>query len=292
VADGPGGVEVIVVAVPITGGQGQFLGIIAGLFRLGTTAISPFYSDIIKPHIGESGSAYLLDGAGRVIYHSDAGHIGDDFSAQAVVQQALSGQVDAIRTRAFDGREIVAAFAPVPGTGWGLVTEEDWAALISANQGYGPFLLLLLALGVVVPTLIVAVGVRQITKPITELIEATQQVAGGNFGQTISVHTGDEIEDLAEQFNLMSAQLQESYAHLEQRVAERTAELRATSEEVQQRADELAALYETGRDLAATPTAAPSSCSTKGPVCCGREPPTATWPSGWLISATGPGRRS
>jgi len=58
-----------------------------------------------------------------------------------------------------------------------------------------------------------------------ELTSAAQEVAKGNFGQTITARTGDEIEDLARQFNLMSAQLQESYAHLEQRVADRTKEL-------------------------------------------------------------------
>jgi PAS domain S-box-containing protein len=50
-------------------------------------------------------------------------------------------------------------------------------------------------------------------------------VARGNFGQTITAQTGDEIEELARQFNLMSAHLQTSYADLGQRVADRTREL-------------------------------------------------------------------
>jgi HAMP domain-containing protein len=225
VADGPGGAEVIVVAVPIIGPQGEFVGTIAAMFRVGATAVSAFYGDIVKLRIGESGSAYLVDGNGRVIYHTDTDRIADDVSAQAIVRQVLSGQVGAVRTRDFEGRDIVASFAPVPGTSWGLVTQERWAALISPSQGYRQILLLLLALGVLVPVLVVTVGVRRITRPIVELIDAAQEVAKGNFGQTITARTGDEIEELAEQFNLMSAQLQESYAHLEQRVADRTKEL-------------------------------------------------------------------
>jgi nitrate/nitrite-specific signal transduction histidine kinase len=124
-----------------------------------------------------------------------------------------------------DGQDIVAGFATVPGTTWGLITEESWATLTSGSRGYQQFLLLLLVLGVVVPALVVAVGVRRIMHPIEALIGAAKEVARGNFGQTITAQTGDEIEELAQQFNLMSAQLQESYTHLEQRVADRTKEL-------------------------------------------------------------------
>jgi signal transduction histidine kinase/HAMP domain-containing protein len=229
VTDGPQGAAVIVVAVPITGNQGEFLGTMVGMFRLGATTVSAFYGSIVKLRIGQSGNTYLVDSNGRVIYHSDADHIGQDFSSQAVVQQVLNREVGAIRTSDFNGRDIVAGFAPVPGMPWGLVTEESWITLTSGSQGYGRFLLLLLVLGVLVPALVVAIGVRRITSPVTELIGAAQAVAGGNFGQTISAPTGDEIEELAEQFNRMSAQLQVSYAHLERMVADRTKELATLS---------------------------------------------------------------
>jgi signal transduction histidine kinase len=106
-----------------------------------------------------------------------------------------------------------------------LVTEESLSNLAGSFQGYQRFLLLLLVLGVVVPALVVTLGVGQILRPIQKLIGAAQEVARGNFGQSIAAQSGDEIEELAHQFNLMSAQLQESYTHLEQRVADRTREL-------------------------------------------------------------------
>lgn len=225
VPDGPQGSEVIAIVVPMTGSEGEFQGALIGMFRLEATAFSAFYGSIVKLRLGESGSVYLVDGNGRVIYHSDVEHIGEDFSGQSVVQQVLSGKVDAIRTRDFDGRDIVAGFAPVPGTGWGLITQEPWASLTSGYQSYQRFLLLLLLLGVLVPALVVTAGVGQILRPIQDLIRAAQEVAKGNFGQSITARTGDEIEELAEQFNTMSAQLQGSYAYLEQRVADRTREL-------------------------------------------------------------------
>lgn len=232
VGDGPQGAEVVIVAVPITGEQGEFRGVMAGMFRVGEITVSPFYDRIRKLGIEETGRTYLVDGTGRVIYYSDAEHIGGDFSAQAVVQRVLNREAGAIRTAGAEGvggtpPDIVAGFAPVPGTPWGLVTEENWATLTSGSRRYQQFLLFLLALGVVVPAVVVAVGVRRITQPILELIGAAQRVAEGDFGQAIAATTGDELEALAEQFNRMSSQLQESYAYLEQRVADRTRELAA-----------------------------------------------------------------
>src|SRR4030067_2227769 len=83
----------------------------------------------------------------------------------------------------------------------------------------------MLALGVIVPVLVTAYGVRHITDPIQKLIQAAGQVTAGQFKHRIEVKTGDEIETLAEQFNLMSTELDDSYSTLEKKVAERTDEL-------------------------------------------------------------------
>lgn len=82
-----------------------------------------------------------------------------------------------------------------------------------------------MALGVIVPVLVTTYGVRHITDPIQKLIQASEQVTAGQFKHQIEVETGDEIEVLAEQFNLMSAKLDDSYSSLEKKVADRTREL-------------------------------------------------------------------
>jgi HAMP domain-containing protein len=78
---------------------------------------------------------------------------------------------------------------------------------------------------VILPVLVTLYGVRHITDPIQKLIQASQQVTAGQFKQRIEVKTGDEIETLADQFNLMSAELDNSYSTLERKVADRTREL-------------------------------------------------------------------
>jgi signal transduction histidine kinase len=215
----------VVVVMATKSRQGRSAGGIAGLFRLGDATDSALYRSLEKIRRRESSCVFLVDGAGQVIYHSDGEHIGEDFSDQTTVDMVLTGWAGAYRTHDLDGEEIVASFAPVPNTSWGLVIEESWAELSRSSRRFGQYLLLLLALGVVLPTLIVTVGIRRITDPISELIRAAQEIAGGRFGQRIQASTGDELEELAGQFNLMAAQLQESYTDLEQKVADRTKEL-------------------------------------------------------------------
>ncbi|MCB0213669.1 MAG: GAF domain-containing protein [Anaerolineae bacterium] len=220
--DGLDGRQVITISVPITDEQGAFRGTLVGLFRLGEITISPFYGSIVKLRVSETGSTELVDDTGRLIYQADPTQVGQDFSAEPFVQQVMAGRVGSQRTQDIDGTEILVAYAPVPGTPWGLITEEKWATLLEAGQGYQYFLLFLLALGIIVPALVVTAGVQLLTQPINDLIEGAKAVAMGNFGHTITVNTGDELQELATQFNRMSAQLQRSYNYLEQRIAGRT----------------------------------------------------------------------
>lgn len=219
------GQRLVVVAIPIASQEDGSSGGIAGFFRLDTKADSALSKNIEELRRSESNCIYLVDGNGRVIYHSNSEYVGEDFSQQTVVELVLDGWEGAYRTRDREGSEIVASFAPVPGTPWGLVTEESWTTLTQSSRRYGQWLFVLLGLGVLLPTVIVTVGVRRITQPIAELIGAAQEMAGGHFGRRLTTSTGDELEELAKQFNLMAAQLQESYAHLEQKVADRTKEL-------------------------------------------------------------------
>jgi nitrate/nitrite-specific signal transduction histidine kinase len=120
-----------------------------------------------------------------------------------------------------------APFYPYAGTivRWNVIKEESWTEIMRPTLPYRQLLYVLLALGVIVPVVVSIYGVRHITNPIQKLIHASEQVTAGHFDQRIEVKTGDEIESLADQFNLMSAKLEESYSSLEKRVAERTQEL-------------------------------------------------------------------
>ena len=168
------GLRVVIVAVPITSGSGELYGILVGMFRMGATSVSPFYGSIVKLRIGTNETAYLVDRSGVVLYHTDTDLIGNDFSGQAVVNAVAQGNSGAFRTKDLTGREIVASYAPVPGTSWGIVVEQDWGTLLASGQDYGRFLLLLLVLGLIVPAVAdhVKVGCEAMFLPNWSLVAA------------------------------------------------------------------------------------------------------------------------
>jgi HAMP domain-containing protein len=83
---------------------------------------------------------------------------------------------------------------------------------------------------------------RSITNPIVALTRSVDIIAKGDLTHRIKVQTGDEVEQLADGFNTMTAALKESYATLEQKVKERTKEL-------SQRAGQLHTINEISRKI-------------------------------------------
>lgn len=252
VYDGPKGVAVIVVAVPLYGPQDEFLGMAAGMFRLGATNISTFYGDIVKLRIGQSDvshlNTYLVDSQGQAIYHNNSKQIGENLSNLAPVEHFLAGifvdqfsnpaqartnfgaNTGALRSLDSEGRDVVAYYAQVPGTSWVLVTESSWNGILSYYQAYQVVQVLLFVLGVVVPALIVAFGIRRLTEPIYALKTAATEVAGGNFDRQIQVRSGDELEELVEHFNHMARRLSQSYAAIKEREERLAFVLQATND--------------------------------------------------------------
>jgi nitrate/nitrite-specific signal transduction histidine kinase len=78
---------------------------------------------------------------------------------------------------------------------------------------------------VVIISVLASYIARSITDPIVELTKGSEVIAKGNLDYKIEVKTGDEIQQLANQFNSMTATLKESYSNLEQKVEERTKQL-------------------------------------------------------------------
>lgn len=66
---------------------------------------------------------------------------------------------------------------------------------------------------------------NRFVRPIKELHNGADRIAGGDFDYRLEIRTGDEIEQLANQFNIMGERVKEFYSILEEKVRERTKEL-------------------------------------------------------------------
>lgn len=156
---GPGDTPVVVMSVPVLGEKKEMVGVLSGLFRLGESQVSAFYASIVRLRLAGSGDIYIVDGSGRIIYDAGYQRIGDTIDgelarlgatawASAGFAQA-AGQGGAGRAQDAEGHEVVAAFAPVPGTDWMLVTETDWTSAMASVQGFATGFIALLALGII-----------------------------------------------------------------------------------------------------------------------------------------------
>jgi len=110
------------------------------------------------------------------------------------------------------------------------VPESDFMAQINANTRQT----IVLCLGALaIATILGIFTSRWIARPIVYLNEASQAIASGNFRQTLSIRGIKELQSLGHSFNQMAQQLHDSFTALEesneileQRVEERTVELK------------------------------------------------------------------
>lgn len=208
-----------------------------------------FLSDILNGIQAAAGMyAYITKADGDLISHTDSSmlvHRPDLLKLPQVAALAKNPEGAVSVGRSLDGQAVLAASAPIPSMQWWLFVEQPLAdAFAPVTDLLGRlFIILLLALVLCIGAgLILA---RWMTVPIQAVRDGAAHLAEGNFSHKLEVRTGDEIEDLADDFNLMAAQLQDSYAKLEQKVEERTHDLERS-------VSELRALEEVGLALAAS----------------------------------------
>lgn len=203
---------------------------------------------VARLHVGRGGRAYIVDADDVLIAHPQATEAlrKRDLGSFATVRQARASDlaregtheiVDAVDLQ---GRPVIATAAAVEGPRWLVIVEQPRAEALRPALATLSRTVLLVALGA---ALALAAGIwfaRRMAAPIVALRRATGRVARGDLGSPIDATTGDdEIAALAHDFNLMTERLQASYAQLEGKVAERTAELSAARDVLQSQSIEL-----------------------------------------------------
>ncbi|HEY1436303.1 MAG TPA: GAF domain-containing protein [Casimicrobiaceae bacterium] len=202
----------------------------AGSVTIAEVNLKFIWDVVSRIRIGEKGKAYVVDDTGHLVADPDIGLVlkKTDLSALDHVKAAFAGRIgeSARLARDVSGNEVLTAFAPIDPLGWKVFVEqpvsEVYATLNASILRTGLLILLGLAASIVASLAFA----RSMVRPIAVLQEGAQRIGAGDLEQKIEIHTGDELEALANQFNRMTGKLRESYAGLEHKVEERTHELK------------------------------------------------------------------
>lgn len=251
---------------PIYNKQNQFVGVVYAEVFL--SSISNFLRDL---QVSPQGRLFVMERNGALVASSTSKPYimvdgkpqrlnaadSPDSTIQAVAKQikAEFGDLNAIQSyqrRQFQiqgGRQFVqiAPWHDPFGLDWLVVVavpESDFMSQINANNR-STLLLCLAALGVA--TVAGILTTRRITRPISDLNQASQALAAGQLDRRVDIQEVAELEMLGQAFNHMAGQIQASFNsleqanqeleqlndELEQRVEARTSELKAAKEDAE-----------------------------------------------------------
>lgn len=118
-----------------------------------------------------------------------------------------------------------------PGVSWHMFVWQDSREIFAPAKSLltGVALAGLLAIGLL--GILGYYASSRIVNPIRRLRQEANHIASGDLNRTLDIRTGDEIEELAGQFNEMRIQLRQFIGTLEEKVEERTRELKEAQDE-------------------------------------------------------------
>lgn len=275
--DAAGGGLVVTVASPVYYGE-EFGGIVAADMKL--AAITQQIEEI---QIGQTGYAFMLDDAGRIISMPAAGYELFEINPDEVnpeeyfkltvlgqgseeLQSAINRMVSGgsgLLILPINGTETYLAFAPIQSNGYsvGIVvpTSELQGAIITARNETqqqiqsAAQLAIIILISLLLAAVAISLGIGGIiAAPILRLTQTANQIVAGDLTAQANVTSRDETGLLAQAFNTMTLRLRETLAGLEQRVEERTSELLVANKNIQQRALQFESIAKVARTISST----------------------------------------
>jgi serine phosphatase RsbU (regulator of sigma subunit) len=198
--------------------------------------------------------SFIVDAQGRIVAHPDAdrieyGAMGKHDTSRTVFaeleerdREALAHSLAETRRRGAEVNPLqvatrqgtrMMALAHLPELGWTVVSSVNPAAegilsadIINLTLVGGAMILLLVILAL-------TLGFdRMVLHPLLSLTDSARRIAMGRYETRMQSSRNDEIGELSRAFDSMAAQVQAHTAKLEQRVAERTAQLESTHAEL------------------------------------------------------------
>ncbi|MBN1537904.1 MAG: HAMP domain-containing protein [Anaerolineales bacterium] len=190
--------------------NGQIKG--AAIFTVATTNFSTLLE---YANIGNTGEAYLVNKEGFFITPSRfseellrEGYAKEHVELELKVEssganEALAGNSGVSQYDNYRGYEVIGAYQPISGTGWGLLVEQTADEALEASNKIRN-IIIGITIGACILVFILALFIaNSISKPIKNLSGIASLLALGNVDQDIVYHSKDEIGELANSFRQM-----------------------------------------------------------------------------------------
>lgn len=198
------GQPIIVVATPIKNAAGEIAGVMAGTVHMDT------FNEIIGGmSLGRTGYGYAINKQGLMLASPNKEDVLNknilqepSESLQKIGQKMVAGEED-YGFYEINGSERFVCFSQIGKTGWTLAVAvpyneltEKASSLLFKSIAVSIFALIVLAI-------VIWLTARNLVRPITNLAELTENVAGGDLTQEAEIRSKDEVGQLAQNFNLM-----------------------------------------------------------------------------------------
>jgi two-component system NtrC family sensor kinase len=198
-----------------------------------------FFSPSTHPiRFGKTGHVMLIDSRGMVL-SCPILPTGVQLSGATLIPQVTVRQPGWV-TADSDGHggqgTAIIGFAPLPETSRatnGALESGAWHTFVwqSSDELFAPIrhlMMWMMILAGIALGLLATLGyfaASRIVTPVRRLQEAARLIGRGELQEPIQIHTGDELEELAVEFNRMNTQLEAAFAGLSTQVEEKTQEV-------------------------------------------------------------------
>ncbi len=244
------GSDLVLLSSPATDDHEQLLGLI--VIQLDTPELRNILTD--RTGLGDSGNVQVATqsrtGLRYLRLPSPAEEL-ESFSPDSqdtagMFEQSLAGETGR-GIRSGETREYLAAWRPMAYDPLRDGVSSSWGLLVTMNlsEAYSDIVELrnrqwiLQGILAICSLFLSAALARRLTSPVTELASAAQCVTAGQLEVRVQPHSSDELGELAERFNEMTAELARSRAELEERVADRTRALSQANDSLRRSNDDL-----------------------------------------------------
>jgi GAF domain-containing protein/HAMP domain-containing protein len=227
------GVPSLVASMPIRDESGVIVGV--GMFA---TVLTDITREVQAGQMGDTGLAYIVDAQNQAVAHPNPTFSAElrDLSAYPPVF-TLRGGTRGLMDFTDEEDTQWRAYVSELDNGWGIVVQQPVSELLSTLQVFERSAWFTIAGGTLLLAIMISLAMHQAFQPIVELTETATAIAAGDLTRTAPVGSKDELGVLAHAFNSMTDQLRGLISGLEQRVAERTAELGQRAVQLQAAAD-------------------------------------------------------